>query len=232
MTSATHVRRLSAFVPTTATQLGLLLVGALLVAASIRFWLHDVLPYIADYTEASYRRYWPSRQSLLLHIAGGSIALFAGPFQLWSGLRVRARRLHRWIGYAYVGGIALSASASFSLAFYTRPDFGLALFILAIVWLVTIGMAIVAIRNRRIDAHREWMIRSYIVTFSFVAYRLLVGLSMFKALGASRHAMVLWISWAVPMMIVEVFMQWHRVAPLKRRAVSATRSDAADHAWF
>jgi uncharacterized membrane protein len=210
---------------TSAGTVAIPLVGLIVVAFATRYWLHDVLPYVVDYTEGTYRRYWPVRNGLLLHIAGGSIALFAGPFQLWSGLRRRFRRLHRWTGYAYIGGIALAASSSFYLAFHARPDFGLSLFILAIVWLVSIAMALTAVRNKRLAAHQEWMIRSYIVTFSFVSYRFLVGLSMFKALGPSRSAMVLWISWVVPMMLFELFMQWDRVRPLKPRVASAASRD-------
>jgi uncharacterized membrane protein len=215
-----------------AARIGILLAVMFVVLAAARFWLHDALPYLVDYTEGAYRRYWPNRQSLLVHIAAGTIALFAGPFQLWSGLRARYRRLHRWTGYAYVSAIAISASSSFFLAFHTTPDFGLALFILAIVWWVCIAMALVAVRNRRIDAHREWMIRSYIVTFSFVSYRFLVGLSMFKGLGAGRHATVLWISWVVPMLLFELFLQWDRVRPLKRRVAPATPAESVEHAWL
>ncbi len=212
--------------------MGLLLGGMIVLLASARFWLHDAAPYVVDYTEEAYRRYWPNRQSLLFHIAGGTVALFAGPFQLWSGLRARFRRLHRWTGYAYVSAIAVAASSSFFLTFHTTPDFGLALFILAIAWWVTIVMALVAVWNRRIDAHQEWMIRSYIVTFSFVSYRFLVGLSMFSGLGAGRHATVLWISWVVPMAMFELFLQWERVRPLKRRAASAAVEGQATHAWL
>jgi uncharacterized membrane protein len=217
---------------TPARTIAVSLAGLIVIAFAARFWLHDALPYITGYDEGSYRRYWPVRKSLLLHIAGGSIALFAGPFQLWSGLRRRFRRLHRGIGYAYVSSIAAAASSSFYLAFHTRPDFGLSLFILAIVWLVSIALALMAVRNKRIAAHQEWMIRSYIVTFSFVSYRYLVGLSMFQFLGPSRPAMVLWISWVVPMMLFELFMQWDRVTPLKRSIMSPATKESAEPAWF
>lgn len=226
------MNQLSALSATRAGRIVLLLGSAVLMLAAARFWLHDAAPYFVDYSEAAYRRYWPTRQSLLFHIAGGTIALFAGPFQLWSGFRARFRRAHRWTGYAYVSAIAVSASSSFYLAFYTTPDFGLALFILAIVWWVSITMALIAVRNRRIDAHREWMIRSYIATFSFVSYRALVSLSMFKGLGAGRHATVLWLSWVIPMALFELYLQWDRVRPLKRRVVLPKPQDAADHAWL
>jgi uncharacterized membrane protein len=215
-----------------AWRLGLAVAGGLVVISAIRFWLHDAFPYFVDYSEAGYRRYWPNRHPLLLHIVGGTMALFAGPFQLWSGGRARVRRLHRSTGYAYVAGITVSAASSFHLAFHTRADFGLSLFILAIAWLACLAMALVAIRNRRIDAHQVWMIRSYIITFAFVSYRALVSLSMFSGLGAGRHATVLWISWVVPMMLFELVNQWRHVMPLRRRAAAAAPAETPRPAWL
>jgi len=46
------------------------------------------------------------------------------------------------------------------------------LFTLSIAGLITTGMALYAIRTRRIEQHREWMLRSYTVTVGFVTYRL------------------------------------------------------------
>jgi uncharacterized membrane protein len=203
---------------TTPTSVALLVGGALIVAAAARVWLHDVLPYFVDYSAESYRRYWPNRQALMLHVLGGSLALFAGPFQLWSGFRTRFRRVHRTLGYLYAGGIALAATSSFALVFHTKADFGFALSILAVAWLFSTGMAVIAARNRRFEAHREWMIRSYIATFAFVAYRLLVSLSVFKGLGEGRHASVLWLSWVAPMMAFEMWNQLDRIRPVRRRA--------------
>lgn len=210
---------------TTAGRIGVSLAGALVIVAAVRFWLHDALPYVVDYSENSYGRFWPDRNTLLLHMAGGTIALFAGPFQLWSGARGCFPRLHRGTGYAYISGVALGALSSFYLAFHARPDFGLSLFILAVVWCLSVAMALVAVRSKRIDAHWEWMVRSYIVTFSFVSYRFLVGLSVFRGLGPTRSATVLWISWVVPMMLFELCVQWDRVRPLKRPVVARAPRD-------
>ena len=49
---------------------------------------------------------------------------------------------------------------------------GASLMTLAIFWLVSTGMTYLAIRNRRIQTHKEWMIRSYVLTFFFVNARL------------------------------------------------------------
>jgi uncharacterized membrane protein len=198
--------------------------GAVFLFAA-RFWLHDVFPYLADFTEASYRRYWPQRYGLLPHMFGGSLALFAGPFQIWLGVSRRTRRLHRWLGYVYAAAVVMGATAAFYLSFYSRPDFGVSLFILAVVWCVTLGMAIMAIRNKRVDAHREWMVRSYIVTFAFVLYRFLVKLPILEPLGGGLVATSLWASWVVPMMLYEVAISWNRARPIKRPGAGSVATE-------
>jgi hypothetical protein len=193
--------------------------AAALVFLALRFFLRDPLHYILDQSEGSFGRYWPNRWWLLLHIAGGTLALFAGPFQFWTGLRRRHLEIHRWTGRLYLTGILLGGGAGFYLSFHTRPpDFGVALFMLAAAWWTTSGMALVAILRRQIQAHREWMIRSYVVTFAFVSFRWLVEWPVWDFLGSTRLAAVGWLSWVVPLLLTDVLLQWRRtVGPVPRR---------------
>ncbi len=182
-----------------------------MLAAATVFWLRDPLSYLMGTGEEAFGRYWANRGWLLWHIAGGTVALFAGPFQFWSGMRRKLPRIHRLSGYTYIGGILVGGASSFYLAFNTLPDFGAALFFLGVAWWVTTGMAFIAIRNRRIDSHKEWMMRSYVVTFAFVSFRYMVDLPLFEAFGQSRLATAGWISWVVPLMFLEVVFQWKNV---------------------
>jgi uncharacterized membrane protein YozB (DUF420 family) len=138
-------------------------------------------------------------------IAGGTAALFAGPFQLWSGLRNRHRLIHRWTGRVYVAGVFLGGGAAFYLSFFSQPrSFGVALFALGLAWWVSVGTAVLAIKQHRIEAHRAWMIRGYVVTFSFVTFRMLIEMPMWEQVGGYRLAVVLWLSWVVPLTVTEV----------------------------
>ena len=44
------------------------------------------------------------------HIVGGGVALVAGPFQFWRGLRDRHRSVHRWMGRTYLAAIAIAGA--------------------------------------------------------------------------------------------------------------------------
>ena len=80
-------------------------------------------------------------------------------------------------------------------------------------WLLTTGMAFLAIRKRRIQLHKEWMIRSYIVTFAFVGFRIIVGWPSFVLLGdfAQRAPTAIWLSFVPALLVAEVLLQWKRV---------------------
>ena len=202
------------------SRLWLALALCALFAAGLYYWFDAALRYFVHQNEAVFRRYWPNRIWLLAHIAGGSLALLTGPFQLWSGFKRWQPKLHRGLGYVYAVGILLGGGASFVLSVRSSiPDFGFALFFLGFAWWLTLGMALVAIRNRRFDAHRDWMIRSYIVTFGFVTFRYIVDWQVFNSLGRSKLAAVAWSCWVLPLLIAEIFLHWKSVVP--RREANA-----------
>ena len=169
------------------------------------------------FDEAIFGRFWAHRLWLMPHIVGGMLALLLGPFQFWSGLRRRALRFHRWTGRVYVFGVILAAGAAFHLSFFIPPDdggwvVGWSLFTLAAVWLTSVAMAIRSIRNGQVETHKEWMIRSYVLTFAFVNFRWWIDFPFIATLGTptERLTAVVWTGWTLPLFITEVVLQWKR----------------------
>jgi len=182
---------------------------------AVAFFGLAALPYLISpsYNASEYagRRGW-----LLVHIVGGTIALFSGPIQLWLGLADRRIDLHRKLGLAYLAGVAIAASGAFWLA--AHPSFGwvygAGLGSMAIAQVVTTSLAFVAIKRSLVEQHKEWMIRSYVVTFSFVTYRLF-GLMMGPLqLGtyAEVNIVLAWGSWALPLLVTEAILQGRKIA--------------------
>jgi hypothetical protein len=163
--------------------------------------------------------YFPKRGWLLLHILGGMLALLAGPVQLWLGLSDRRMDLHRRLGMAYIAGIALGVTGAVALAVQTDLGwvFGAGLLSLALAWIVTTGLAFAAIRKSLIEQHREWMIRSYVVTFAFVIFR--IGDVTMLSLGLGERLQNLtfmaWVSWAVPLLVTEAFLQGRKILAVR-----------------
>ncbi len=109
-----------------------------------------------------------------LHLGGSGLALAVGAFQHNGRIRARFIDAHRWLGRTYVVGVLLGGSAALALAtisqagLVTHAGFGL----LAVLWLLSTGMAYRYIRSGNQALHRRWMIRSYALTFAAVTLRI------------------------------------------------------------
>jgi len=193
----------------------LLLVLAALALAILWFVGHR-LHYLSDYSISSYSDYfWPRRAWLIPHLISGAVALTAGLVQIWLGLTNRVRALHRALGKVYAVAVLIGILSGFYLAL-TIPGhlpYSTGLFMLCVAWLITTSMALYAVRTGRIEQHREWMLRSFTVTFAFVTYRLVSGWLRSwihvadDPVADDVDTLMAWACWAVPLLIAEPLIQ-------------------------
>ncbi len=117
---------------------------------------------------------------LYFHIITGAVALVVGPFQFLKESRKKAN-MHRTIGKVYVSSIFLSVPAGVFLAFYATGGAGsaFAFLVLDAFWFVTTFLGLKRIRQRNIQSHQEWMLRSYAVTLGFVTFRIFMPIFVF-----------------------------------------------------
>ena len=102
------------------------------------------------------------RHLLIPHTLCGVIALLAGPMQFSSRLRQRHLKFHRVLGRIYVISVFIGALTGIALA-AGRPGLpGTSM--QAAAWIVCTSAALITARNRQIDQHRQWMVRSYAVS--------------------------------------------------------------------
>ena len=156
------------------------------------------------------RRGW-----LFAHIILGTITLLSGPVQLWLGLNRRNAKVHRALGVVYIVGVVSGAVTAFYLAFHTDFGwvFGLGMAMMATVWVFTTAFAAISIYRRRVEQHREWMIRSYVVTFGFVTFRVLDWALDIGGAGTIMERMTAagWLAWTVPLMLTESILQGRKI---------------------
>ena len=111
--------------------------------------------------------------------------------------------------------IGFSSVAAFYLAAHTEVNwvFGMGLSGLAIAWITTTGLAFISIKRRLITQHKEWMIRSYVTTFGFVSFRILVGVLTVANVGTliDRLTAASWFCWAFPLLLTELILQGKKV---------------------
>ena len=194
---------------------GLLTVLSLVGLVGLTFIALVALPYYR-LDPNNFATYWPRRWWLLAHITGGIVALMSGPVQLWLGLTDRRPELHRRLGTVYLGAVVTSAIAAYYLALHTDATavFGAGLASLATAWLITSGLAYLAIRRHQIEQHKEWMIRSYVLTTAFITFRaFVIVLEATQAGGATsdRLAIASWLCWAMPLLLTEAWLQGRKI---------------------
>ncbi|MEN2281123.1 DUF2306 domain-containing protein [Algoriphagus sp. SE2] len=192
----------------------MLIAIAILTLLAGKFILHDALPYYSFDPEVFGR--WKDFQfSLIGHISGGLIALLIGPIQFWESFRKSNYKIHRILGKIYLGAILLGTVSSTYLAWNTaikiNINWALALQGLALAWFVTIAFAYLSILRKNIDLHREWMIKSYVVTFAFVSFRFMSDLQILQDLEINGETLI-WVSWVIPLLITEMILSYKKLS--------------------
>jgi hypothetical protein len=91
--------------------------------------------------------------------------------------------------------------------------FGFALLALATAWFSCAAMALYAILKRQVQIHKEWMVRTYVVTFAFVTFRVLNDYYLGARLqpDGDRAVAVGWACWALPLLFTEIVLQLRRM---------------------
>lgn len=150
------------------------------------------------------------------HVAGGLLALVIGPLQFWKGFRNKYVTVHRTLGKVYLISIVVASLCATYLSWTTALaihwTWAISLQSLGLVWFCTALMAYRFIRLRRIQLHKEWMIRSYVVTFGFVLFRYMNGHPLFVEAGnfIERGPTIGWLAWAIPLFFTEIMIQWNK----------------------
>jgi hypothetical protein len=148
---------------------------------------------------------------LFVHAVGGVAMLTLGAATLYIGWTRKLMRRHRWFGYSYLGLGTTGAVAALVLSIEAHhPNKGLfvATGTLALVWIGCAAMALRAALNRRFASHRQWMIRSYVLTWTFVGCRIVGRIPPFDQMDGEAVTALVWLNWILPLLICEVALQW------------------------
>lgn len=186
------------------------LIGIALLSSAIFVWLIAV-PAFGPQRLARHLGHLPM---LYGHIVNGALMLFAGAIALRIGLTRDWFRWHKPAGYTYLVTGGLASILALIRSFDTAHTPGLATGALATVWLAFSAMAFRAIRNRRIDQHRAWMIRSYVAAWTFVFCRFWTRVMPSDLQGGETD--MIWTTWVMPLFLTEVLLQWKAGSKLKR----------------
>lgn len=163
-------------------------------------------------------RYYPFRWFLIVHITAGGGALISGIIQFWPKLRNYSWKLHRVVGYLYVLAVLVSSITALVLASTTSYEvnwaYAFSAQVWASVWISATYMAWIKAVKRQFKLHKEWMIRSYIVTLAFLISGFVFKIPFVQQLGSFEEVFVplIWMSWALPLYCYELIRSGRKVA--------------------
>jgi uncharacterized membrane protein len=169
---------------------------------------------------------WDKQFWFISHLLTAIAPLVLGPFQFWTWFRAHHIKLHRLLGKLYILGCLFGGLTALYLA-YTQPYEGsiVPVMILALLWIFMTISAWLSIKNRNIEAHRLFMIRSYTLTLVFVFLRILgdlidnYGLLSFIQNTDIRDTTQEWLSWVTPLLTVEIIISWLPLLRRKRKSL-------------
>jgi len=150
------------------------------------------------------------RGLLIPHTLCGTFALLAGPLQFSTRFRQRHLKLHRILGRIYFGSVIIGALTGVALA-WGRPGLpGTSM--QGAAWIVCTTAAVIAARNRQVAVHRQWMARSYAVTFTFVSSRVLNLMPAYWShLGDVLSAVGVIAFTLASIVLVDIGLNWHEL---------------------
>lgn len=153
---------------------------------------------------------WP----LLPHMIFGGIAILSGPVQFSSRVRRQYPQFHRILGRFYVGSIMIAAPMGIVIPLVGPKDpfFTTGVIVHGSLWFVTTLMAFLTARNRHILQHKQWMVRSYILTFSFVITRVLSPLWPIFHVSITQYGMIDVILNVLYLLVADIALNWREIS--------------------
>jgi uncharacterized membrane protein len=164
--------------------------------------------------------------SLLPHALAGACALLLGPLQFSDRLRSRFIKLHRVVGWIYIVGALIAAPMGFWVQFLNERigeprSFSFAAAAQASQWIITTVVALILIRQGKVDQHRRWMTRSFAVALIFLEVRVIMGVTGWERLGPSAVETVVWMCNVFAILIADLIMQAQEMLRARPKQVAA-----------
>jgi len=149
----------------------------------------------------------------VFHAIAGACALIFGPLQFNRRLRTRHIGFHRAAGRAYVGAAWIaSIGGTWSAVFFeVEPSARIAFVVAGIFWFTTTTIGFAHARHRKSTTHREWMIRSFALSFFFVTFEFWVaGLEAAGLDYPLAHPLGVLFGWSVNLAVAETWIRRSR----------------------
>ncbi len=194
------------------TRNGVLLAAAL-VTSAVAWWI-IALPVATLSNIPAHKGHFALT---FAHMLGGSGMMVLGGLNLYLAAGKSRVSLHRRVGQGYLlfGTFGAIVALVITLSPAHKTEGGailtnatVSLSMLASAWLCFAALGWRAARNRKFASHGDWMVRSYVLVWSFVFCRIASRITNVGDLGNGEA--FIWLSWVGPLILCEMLLQWPR----------------------
>jgi uncharacterized membrane protein len=185
-------------------------------------WTNET--FLFDQTDPEWQHIAPFQTLLLPHGVAAALALFLAPFQFSERLRRKYVTVHKTCGYLYIAGCYIGAPiglyiqwieekmGTFSRSFTIATAMDMAL------WMFATTMALIMIRQGKIQQHRQWMTRSFACALIFLEVRTIWHVF---ALPESAVEIIIWACIAAAFPLADLVLQIDESRRTARRPARA-----------
>ena len=154
---------------------------------------------------------WYYKWAFFIHVFSSIFVLLAGITQFSKKIRKNYFWLHKWSGWMYVGiTLLLAAPSGFLIGLYANGGISsqIAFCLLAVLWFICTYLAIIKAKNKKIEAHRSWMIRSFALALSAITLRAwkYIIVALFHPRPMDVYVIVAWLGWVLNLIIAELII--------------------------
>lgn len=145
----------------------------------------------------------------IIHALSGAVVLVTGVLQFNRKILQKRHALHRTLGKTYVVTVWLSSLGGLLLALtFDASLISKVIFtILALLWFGATTLAYLYARRRKFKQHREWMIRSYALSFFFVTFSFWVEGVATLVPSEIAYPIAVFVSWGLNLLISEIWIR-------------------------
>jgi uncharacterized membrane protein len=149
---------------------------------------------------------------LIPHATCGVVAVVLGPFLFSTRFRQRHLFRHRVMGRVYVASIAIAAPT----AYFLEPN--IANGVGGFLWAACTFAAYQTARNRQIQAHRQWMVRSYLFTLNFIFTRVANPVPAWAHLSDNQFFLALMGFFSAYLFLPDIYFNWRELTTKRKLA--------------
>lgn len=185
-------------------------------------WTNEM--FLVDARDPEWQHISTFKWILLPHGMAAAFALFLGPLQFSERLRRKYITAHKVMGYLYIAGATIGAPIGIYIQWFEERlgeprNLTVATVFDAAIWLVATALALIFIRQRKIELHRRWMTRSFACALIFLEVRLVQ--TAFN-LPANTTETVVWGCVAAAFPIADIVLQIEETLKQRSRVSRAS----------